>query len=62
MSSNKDRLTDCVTQLESIVEILFAIQLAQNDNNEVDIEKALEVPIKKLGEISSIINDISEKI
>lgn len=62
MSSNKDRLTDCVAQLESIVEILFAIQLAQNDNNEVDIEKALEVPIQKLEEISSIINDISESI
>lgn len=62
MSSNKDRLTDCVAQLESIVEILFAIQLAQNDNNEVDIEKALEVPIQKLEEISSIINDISKSI
>lgn len=62
MISNKDRLTECVTQLESIAEILFAIQLTQNDNNELDVEKALDVPIQKLGEISSVLNDISENI
>lgn len=62
MISNKDRLTECITQLESIAEILFAIQLTQNDNNELDVEKALDVPIQKLGEISSVLNDISENI
>lgn len=62
MISNKDRLTECVTQLESIAEILFAIQLTQNDNNELDVEKALDVPIQKLGKISSFLNDISENI
>lgn len=62
MISNKDRLTECVTQLESIAEILFAIQLTQNDNNELDVEKALDVPIQKLGEISTVLNDISENI
>ena len=62
MISNKDRLTECITQLESIAEILFAIQLTQNDNNELDVEKALDVPIHKLGEISSVLNDISENI
>lgn len=62
MISNKDRLTECVTQLESIAEILFAIQLTQNDNNELDVEKALDVPIQKLGEISTVLSDISENI
>lgn len=62
MISNKDRLTECITQLESIAEILFAIQLTQNDNNELDVEKALDVPIQKLGEISTVLNDISENI
>ena len=62
MISNKDRLTECITQLESIAEILFAIQLTQNDNNELDVEKALDVPIQKLGKISSVLNDISENI
>ena len=62
MISNKDRLTECVTQLESIAEILFAIQLTQNDNNELDVEKALDVPIQKLGEISTVLSNISENI
>lgn len=62
MISNKDRLTECITQLESIAEILFAIQLTQNDNNELDVEKALDVPIQKLGEISTVLSDISENI
>ena len=62
MISNKDRLTECITQLESIAEILFAIQLTQNDNNELVVEKALDVPIQKLGEISTVLSDISENI
>lgn len=62
MISNKDRLTECITQLESIAEILFAIQLTQNDNNELDVEKALDVPIQKLGEISTVLSNISENI
>ena len=62
MISNKDRLTECITQLKSIAEILFAIQLTQNDNNELDVEKALDVPIQKLGEISTVLSDISENI
>ena len=54
----EEDLEDIATSIDSIAEILFAVQILDDGKEQVKIDTMLELPIKELEKISKKINNL----